>query len=91
MPLQDHPDTTLGGMRPFSPTWFREERAKAATRWHVWPLTVFLALVGAGGLVRFIYKGWWLQVLFMLAWLGLLWVIGGSSRIAWKQRRANRQ
>jgi len=65
--------------------------AKAATRWHVWPLTVFLALVGAGGLVRFIYKGWWLQVLVMLAWLGLLWVIGGSSRIAWKQRRANRQ
>lgn len=78
-------------MTPFSPTWFREERAKQATRWHVWPLTVFLALVGAGSLVRFIYKGGWLQILLTIVWLGLLWVIGGPSRIAWKRRRVNRQ
>jgi hypothetical protein len=32
-------------------------------------LAVPLFIVGAGGLVRFLYKGWWGQAAFVVVWL----------------------
>ena len=69
------------------------ERQRQPAWWVYVTLTPFLylvGLVGVAGLVRFVYKGWWAQVAFMVAWLLLLTVLSRPARKAWQDHQHGR-
>ena len=72
---------------------FRQARERQGQpAWWVYvTLTPFLYLVGVAGLVRFVYKGWWAQVAFMVAWLLLLTVLSRPARKAWQDHQHGRR
>lgn len=74
-------------MRPFSPAWWRRERARASQSWYLWPLGLFMAVYGLVGVAWCLYRHFWVGASFTSVWTGFVLSMTAGSRRAWQDHR----